>query len=51
MVCRCHTAKNKDLNFPINKLEKQKDNKKIWRKKLIQSLKLIIKKFLTLSIN
>ena len=25
--------KNKDLNFPINNLEKQKDDKKIWRHK------------------
>jgi len=26
--------KNKDLNFPINKLEKQEDSKKIWRQKV-----------------
>ena len=26
--------KNKDLNSPINKLEEQKDNKKIWRQKV-----------------
>ena len=26
--------KNKDLNSPINKLEKQRDKKKIWRKKV-----------------
>ncbi len=31
--------KNKDLNFPINKLEKQKDNKKIWRQKVNLELK------------
>ena len=31
--------KNKDLNLPINKLEKQKDNKKIWRQKVNSELK------------
>ena len=31
--------KNKDLNFPINKLEKQRDNKKIWRQKVNSELK------------
>ena len=31
--------KNKDLNFPINKLEKHKDNKKIWRQKVNSELK------------
>ena len=31
--------KNKDLNLPINKLEKQRDNKKIWRKKVNSELK------------
>ena len=31
--------KNKDLNLSINKLEKQKDNKKIWRKKVNSELK------------
>ena len=31
--------KNKDLNFPINKLEKQKDKKKIWRQKVNSELK------------
>ncbi len=31
--------KNKHLNFPINKLEKQKDNKRIWRQKANSQLK------------
>ena len=31
--------KNKDLNFPVNKLEKQRDNKKIWRQKVNSELK------------
>jgi D-glycerate 3-kinase len=31
--------KNKDLNFPINKLEKHKDDKKIWRNKVNLELK------------
>ncbi len=31
--------KNKDLNFPINKLEKQRDKKKVWRKKVNLELK------------
>ena len=40
--------KNKDLNFPINKLEKQKDNKKIWRKKVNSELKINYKKIFNL---
>ena len=31
--------KNKDLNIPINKLEKQRDNKRIWRQKVNLELK------------
>ena len=31
--------KNKDLNYPINKLEKQKDSKKVWRQKVNLNLK------------
>ena len=31
--------KNKDLNVPVNKLEKQKDNKRIWRQKVNLELK------------
>ena len=31
--------KNKDLNIPINKLEKHKDNKRIWRQKVNSELK------------
>ena len=31
--------KNKDLKFPINKLEKHKDNKRIWRQKVNSELK------------
>ncbi len=31
--------KNKHLNFPINKLEKQKDNNKVWRQKVNSELK------------
>ena len=31
--------KNKDLNFPINKLEKHKDNDKVWRQKVNSELK------------
>ena len=40
--------KNKDLNFPINKLEKQKDNKKIWRQKVNSELKKNYKKIFNL---
>ena len=40
--------KNKDLNFPINKLEKQKDSKKIWRKKVNSELKKNYKKIFRL---
>ncbi len=40
--------KNKDLNFPINKLEKQKDKKKIWRKKVNFELKNNYKKIFNL---
>ena len=38
--------KNKDLIIPINKLEKHKDNKRIWRQKVNSELKKIIIKFL-----
>ena len=31
--------KNKDLNIPVNKLEKQKDNKRVWRRKVNSELK------------
>ena len=31
--------KNKDLNIPVNKLEKEKDNKRIWRQKVNSELK------------
>ena len=31
--------KNKDLNIPINKLEKHRDSKKIWRQKINSELK------------
>jgi D-glycerate 3-kinase len=37
--------KNKDLIIPINKLEKQRDKKKIWRKQVNLELKKNIKKF------
>ncbi len=40
--------KNKYLNFPINKLEKQKDNKKIWRRKVNLELKKDYKKIFKL---
>ena len=40
--------KNKDLNLPINKLEKHKDNKKIWRKKVNSELKKNYKKVFNL---
>ena len=40
--------KNKDLNFPVNKLEKQKDNKKIWRQKVNSELKKNYKKIFNL---
>ena len=40
--------KNKDLNFPINKLEKQKDDKKIWRHKVNLELKKNYKKIFNL---
>ena len=36
--------KNKDLNFPINKLEKHIDHNKIWRKKVNSELKKNYKK-------
>ena len=34
-----NAQENKDLNSPINKLEKQKDKKKIWRQKVNSELK------------
>ncbi len=40
--------KKKDLNKPINKLEKQKDNKKIWRQKVNIELKKKYKKIFNL---
>ena len=40
--------KNKDLNFPINKLEKQEDTKKIWRRKVNSELKKNYKKIFNL---
>ncbi len=40
--------KNKYLNLPINKLEKQKDNKKIWRRKVNLELKKDYKKIFKL---
>jgi len=40
--------KNKDLNFPINKLEKHNDKKKIWRKKVNLELKQNYKKIFDL---
>ncbi len=40
--------KNKDLNLPINKLEKQRDNKKIWRLKVNSELKKNYKKIFEL---
>ena len=40
--------KNKDLNNPINKLEKQRDKKKIWRQKINLELKKNYKKIFNL---
>ena len=40
--------KNKDLNSPINKLEKLKDDKKIWRQKVNLELKRSYKKIFNL---
>ena len=40
--------KNKDLNYPINKLEKQKDSKKVWRQKVNLNLKKDYKKIFNL---
>ena len=40
--------KNKDLNLPINKLEKQRDKKKIWRRKVNSELKKNYKKIFNL---
>lgn len=40
--------KNKDLNLPINKLEKQEDIKKIWRRKVNSELKKNYKKIFNL---
>ena len=48
MVCRSKTTKKKDLTLPINKLEKQKDNKRIWRQKVNYELKKNYKKIFNL---
>ncbi len=40
--------KKKDLNFPINKLEKQNDNKKIWRQQVNLELEKSYKKIFKL---
>ena len=40
--------KNKDLNFSVNQLEKRKDNKKIWRRKVNLELKKNYKKIFNL---
>ena len=40
--------KNKDLIFPLNKLEKQKDKKKVWRQKVNLELKKDYKKIFNL---
>ena len=40
--------KKKDLNYPLNKLEKQKDKKKIWRNKVNFELKKNYKKIFNL---
>ena len=40
--------KNKDLNLPINKLEKHRDKKKIWRQKVNSELKKNYKKIFNL---
>ena len=48
MVCRCNCTKKKDLNFPINKLEKQNDNKKIWRQQVNLELEKSYKKIFKL---
>ncbi len=40
--------KNKDLNLPLNKLEKEKDNKKVWRRKVNLELKKNYKKIFDL---
>ena len=40
--------KNKDLNLPINKLEKHKDNKKVWRQKVNLELKIKYKRIFNL---
>jgi D-glycerate 3-kinase len=42
------TQKNKDLNKPINKLEKHDDNKKIWRQKVNLELKKSYRKIFNL---
>jgi D-glycerate 3-kinase len=42
------SQKKKDLVIPINKLEKQKDKKKIWRQTVNKELQKIIKKYLSL---
>ena len=36
---RCNSTKKKDLISPINKLEKQKDIKKVWRQRVNLELK------------
>ena len=38
MVCRGCFAKKKDLEIPINKLEEEKDEKKIWRQTVNKEL-------------
>ena len=40
--------KDSDLNFPLNKLEKKRDNKKIWRQKVNSELKKNYKKIFDL---
>ncbi len=40
--------KNKDLIVPINELEKEKDNKKIWRKRVNKELKTNYKKIFSM---
>ena len=40
--------KNKDLIFPLNKLEKQKDKKKVWRNYVNEELKTNYKKIFNL---
>ena len=47
-MCRNYGTKKKDLTNPVNKLEKQRDDKKIWRQKVNFELRRNYKKIFNL---